>query len=74
MEICREIGSEILSERRNKGKVSIVLNKAPRHEDLCGSGVTAPDFLHIGSRWRRVVSFMPRPLHFREKISPEPTG
>jgi hypothetical protein len=52
-----------------------VFNKVPRHEDIyClikhhamntywGSGGIAPHILNLGTRWRWVVSFTPRPLY-----------
>jgi hypothetical protein len=39
-----------------------VLNKARRHEGILGSGGIAPCILDLGTRWRWVVSFMPRLL------------
>jgi hypothetical protein len=40
-----------------------VLNKAPRQDDVLGSGDIAPPILDLGNRWRWVVSFTPRPLY-----------
>jgi hypothetical protein len=40
-----------------------VLNEAPRHEDVLGSGGIAPRILNLGTRWRWVVGFTPRPLY-----------
>jgi hypothetical protein len=34
-----------------------------RHEDVCGSGGTVLHILKLGTRWKRVVSFTPRPLN-----------
>jgi hypothetical protein len=48
-------------------KVVPVLNQASRHEDVLGSGGIAPRILDIGTRWRWVVSFRPRPLYPRER-------
>jgi hypothetical protein len=35
-----------------KGKVVPVLNKAPRQDDVLGSGDIAPPILDLGNRWR----------------------
>jgi hypothetical protein len=40
-----------------------VLNWAPRHEGVLGSGSIAPLILDLGTRWRWVASFTPRPLY-----------
>jgi hypothetical protein len=40
-----------------------VLNQAPRHEGVLGSGGIAPRILDLSTRWRWVVSFTPRPLY-----------
>jgi hypothetical protein len=37
---------------KSKGKVVPVLNQAPRHEDVLGSGGIAPRVLDLGTRWR----------------------
>jgi hypothetical protein len=47
---------------RLKGKVAPVLNEVPRLEDMLGSGGIAPPVLSLDIRWRRVVSFMTRPV------------
>jgi hypothetical protein len=47
------------------GKVVPVLNWTLRHEGVWGSGFIEPHFLDLGTRWRWVVSFMPRPLYHR---------
>jgi hypothetical protein len=44
-------------------KIIPVLNEAPRHEDVLGSGGIAPRIFDLITRWRRVVSFTPRPLY-----------
>jgi hypothetical protein len=44
---------------KGKGKVVLVLNKAPLHENVLGSGGIAPRFLDLGTTWRWVVSFAP---------------
>jgi len=36
---------------------------APFHEDLWESGGTAPRILNLGTRWRWMASFTPRPLY-----------
>jgi hypothetical protein len=38
-------------------------NWAPRHEGVLGSGGIAPRINNLGTRWRWVVSFTPRPLY-----------
>jgi len=50
-----------------------ILNQAPPHEDVCGSGGIAPRILNISARWRWVISFTPRPLYHRKR-APEPIG
>jgi hypothetical protein len=37
----------------------------------CGSGGTVPRFLYLGTRWRWVVSFTPRPIY---PLSPQGKG
>jgi hypothetical protein len=54
----------ILLEVKVKGKVkSMFLIKHHAMKTYWGSGVIAPRSLYIGTRWRRVVSFTPRPLY-----------
>jgi len=48
-------------------KMYPVLNQAPRHEDVWGSGATALSILKLDTGWRWVVSFTPRPLYPRGK-------
>jgi hypothetical protein len=48
-------------------KVVPVLNQAPRHEGVLESEGIAPRILDLGSRWRWVVSFTPRPLYSQGK-------
>jgi hypothetical protein len=36
---------------------------APHHEGVWGSGCIEPHFLDLGTSWRWVVSFTPRPLY-----------
>jgi hypothetical protein len=50
---------------KGKGNVVPVLNQAPLHEDVLGSGGTAPRILDLGTRRRWVVSFTPRPLYLQ---------
>jgi hypothetical protein len=53
-----------------KGKVNLSLcltNSALRHEGVWGSGYIDPYFLDLGTSWRWVVSFTPRPLYPRGK-------
>jgi hypothetical protein len=46
-----------------KGKVAPMLNEyALGHEGVWASGCIDPHFLDLGTSWRRVVSFKPRPL------------
>jgi hypothetical protein len=40
-----------------------MLDYIPRHEDVCGNEGIAPRILNLGTRWRWVVSFKPRPLY-----------
>jgi hypothetical protein len=42
-------------------------NQALRHEGVWGSGCIDPHFLDIGTTWRWVVSFTPRPLYPGER-------
>jgi hypothetical protein len=46
-----------------KVKLSLVLNWAPRHVDVRGSGGIAPCILNLGTRLNWMVSFTPRPLY-----------
>jgi hypothetical protein len=47
-----------------KVKLSLCLtNWALRHEGVWGSGCIDPHFLDLGTSWRWVVSFTPRPLY-----------
>jgi hypothetical protein len=48
-------------------KTNAVLNQAPRHEEIWGSGGIAPRILNLGTIWRWVVSFTPRLLYPRGK-------
>jgi hypothetical protein len=50
-----------------KGKAVLCFNWAPCHEGVLGSGGTAPRILDLGTRWRWVVSFTPRPLYRQGK-------
>jgi len=50
-----------------KLKLSLCFNWAPRHEGVLGSGCIAPLIINLGTRWRWVVSFTPRPLYPRGK-------
>jgi hypothetical protein len=57
-----------------KVKLSLCLtNYALRQEDVWGSGCINPHLLDLGTSWRWVVSFTPRPLYPREK-APVPIG
>jgi hypothetical protein len=48
-----------------KVKLTLCFNWAPRHEGILGSRGIAP-LIHLGTRWKWVVSFTPRPLYRRE--------
>jgi hypothetical protein len=55
---------------KGKGKVVPVLNLAPRHEEVLGSGGIAPCILDLGIRWRWVVNFTGRPPLYPQGESP----
>jgi hypothetical protein len=57
-----------------KVKLFLGLTKLQRHEDVRGSGVTAPYILTVGTRRRWEVSPMPRPLYPAGKEPLVPTG
>jgi hypothetical protein len=44
------------------GKFVRVINEAPRREDVLGCGGIAPR-INLGTRWRWVLNFTPRPLY-----------
>jgi hypothetical protein len=46
-----------------------LLNYAPRHEGMWGSGDIAPLIRNLGTRWGWVVSFTRRPLYPQGKAS-----
>jgi hypothetical protein len=48
---------------KGKVKLSLYFNWAPRHEGVLGSGGKLHSFFDLGTRWRWVVSFTPRPLY-----------
>jgi hypothetical protein len=50
-----------------KGKIVPVLNSAPRHEGIRGSGGIVPRILNVDIKWRRVVTFKHRPLYQKGK-------
>jgi hypothetical protein len=54
--------------KKGKVKLSLCLTHL-RHEGVWGSGCVDPHFLDLGSSWRWVVSFTPRPLHRRGRTS-----
>jgi hypothetical protein len=63
---CGEIGGMKIG----RGKVKLppcLTNYALRHEGVWGSGCIDPHFLDLGTSWRWVVSFTPRPLKYSEK-------
>jgi hypothetical protein len=51
-----------------------LLNLAQCHEDIRKSGGITPCILDLGTTWRCVVSFMPRPLYPRGKSTTIPIG
>jgi hypothetical protein len=52
----------------SEGKIVSVLNYLSiHHEDVWWSGCIDPGFLDLGTSWRWVVSFTPRPLYPRGK-------
>jgi hypothetical protein len=57
----------IVIKCRGEDKVVRELNEAPHHEDVWGSESIFPCILNLGTRWRRVVSFTPRPRNPRVK-------
>jgi hypothetical protein len=52
-----------------KVKLSLCLTKHHAMKTYWGSGGIAPRILGLGTRWRWVVSFNPRPLYPRERAS-----
>jgi hypothetical protein len=48
---------------KGKGKVVPVFNWALRHEGILGSGGIAPRIIDLGTIWKCVVRFTPRPLY-----------
>jgi hypothetical protein len=62
------ISSTLFNIDLKKVKLSLCLTDyALRHEDVWGSGCIDPRFLDLGTSWRLVVSFTPRPLYPRGK-------
>jgi hypothetical protein len=57
---------EVTYEVKKWGKTIPMLNLAPHHEDVWGSGCIAPRFLHLNARWRQMVNFTPLPRSLRE--------
>jgi hypothetical protein len=55
--------SDIWYDYKVNVKLSLCFNWALRHEGVLGSGGIAPRILHLGTRWRWVVGFTPRPLY-----------
>jgi hypothetical protein len=45
-------------KKTKQGKVVLVLDQIPYHEDVWQSGGITPRILHLGIRWKWVVSFM----------------
>jgi len=52
-----------LQNARNVTKTQTDIIRTPRYEDVLGSGGVAPRILNLAARWRRVVSYTPRPLY-----------
>jgi hypothetical protein len=50
-----------------KLKLSLCLTKHHAMKTCWGSGGIVPGILDLGTRWRSVVSFTPRPLYSQEK-------
>jgi hypothetical protein len=67
---------------RTEGKVVSVLNQAPLHEDVWGSGGVGTRILDLGTRWRWVATYGPGsftlgktprpPLDMKTGWAPEP--
>jgi len=57
----------VLYSVQSSKKYILVLNEAPRHEDIGRSGGIATRILDLGTRWRWGVSFTSRPLYPRGK-------
>jgi hypothetical protein len=57
-----------------KAKLSLCLTKYHTMKTYWGSGGIAPRILNFSTRWRRVVSFTPRPLYLRGKSPRHPLG
>jgi hypothetical protein len=58
----------LVCNRRSVGvKVKLFLSLTKRHEDVLVSGGMAPRILDVGTRWRLLNSFTPRPLYFQGK-------
>jgi hypothetical protein len=56
-----------LKKIKGKVKLSLCFNTEPRREGVLGSGGIAPRILDLGTIWRWVVSFTPRPFHLQGK-------
>jgi hypothetical protein len=54
---------------REKVKLSLCFNWAPRHEGVLGLWRYSSTHYDLGTRWRWVVSFTPRPLYHQGKSS-----
>jgi hypothetical protein len=55
-------------------KLSRCLTKHHAIKEYWGSGDIAPRIFDLGTRWRRVVSFTPRPLYPHGNNLPYPVG
>jgi hypothetical protein len=57
------------NDARVKGKVVLMLNKVPRHEDVWNGGIS-PRIPNFGTSLRSVFNFTPRPLYPWGNIPP----
>jgi hypothetical protein len=78
--VCTSRSGLSNTEQRIAGRVSVAVtvklslcltNQALRYEGVWGSWCIDPHFLDLGTGWRWVVSFTPRPLYQSHKISYE---
>jgi hypothetical protein len=57
------IGLQAISSMQQRCPCASFLNWERRHKGVLGSGGIAPRILDLGTRWRWMVSFTPRPLY-----------
>lgn len=60
--------SQICTSRQVEGKFFLVCTRASHHENIWGRGDVTTRILNLATRWRSLVSFMPRPFYPRGKI------